>query len=64
MRRMSWQRRRVVGAASSLACMSGIGPALSRHHPRVEWVWLVVYVLLLIWVIVLMVRLGRDEGCE
>jgi len=47
-----------------LAALSGMGPALSRHHPRVEWVWLVLYVPLMIWVIVLMVRLGREEGCE
>lgn len=64
MRTMSRQRRRVVGLASSMACMGGVGPALFRAHPRAEWVWLLAYVLVMIWVIVLMVRLRRDEGCE
>jgi hypothetical protein len=64
MRKMSLQRRRVAQLAGSLACMGGIGPSLRQHHPRVEWVWLVLYVLLMIWVIVLMVRVRRDERCE
>ena len=63
MRAMSPARRRVVGLASSLACMSGVGPSLLRKHPRAEWVWLVVYVSVLIWVIVLMVRMERRQGC-
>ncbi len=63
MKRMSLQRRRVVGAASIAACMGGIGPALFQHHPRLEWVWLVLYVPLMIWLIVLMARLQRSEGC-
>lgn len=64
MRKMSEERRRVVGLAASLACMSGVGPVLFRNHPRAEWVWLVVYASLLVWVIVKMVRLGRSEGCR
>jgi hypothetical protein len=63
MRKMSVERRRVAGLASSLACMAGVGPVLLRHHPRVEWAWMVVYVSLMIWVIVRMVRLRRSEGC-
>jgi hypothetical protein len=64
MREMSLKRRRVVGLASSLACMSGVGPVLLRHHPLMEWVWLGLYIALMVWVIVLMVRLRRDEGCR
>ncbi len=64
MRKMSLQRRRVVGLASSLACLSGMGPVLRQNHPRLEWAWLVLCVLLMIWVIVKMVRLQRDEGCK
>lgn len=63
MREMSAARRRVVGLASSLACMSGVGPVLLRHHPRAEWVWLAAYVPVMVWLIVLMVRLRREEGC-
>jgi hypothetical protein len=64
MRAMSAERRKVVGLASSLAAMSGVGPVLLREHRRAEWVWLAVYILLMIWVIVRMVRLRRDEGCK
>ena len=64
MRKMSDERRRVAGLASSLACMAGVGPVLLRNHPRAEWVWLVMYVSLMVWVIVRMVRLRRDEGCR
>jgi hypothetical protein len=64
MRAMSVERRKVVGLASSLAAMSGVGPVLLREHRRAEWVWLAVYILLMIWVIVRMVRLRRDEGCK
>lgn len=64
MRKMSEERRRVVGLAASLACMSGVEPVLLRGHPRVQWVWLAVYASLLVWVIVKMVRLGRSEGCR
>jgi hypothetical protein len=44
--------------------MGAIGPSLFRHHPLAEWVWLAAYVPVMIWVIVLMVRLQRDEGCK
>jgi hypothetical protein len=44
--------------------MAGVGPMLLKGHPRMEWVWLAVYVALMIWVIVRMVRLRRHEGCE
>jgi len=54
----------VVALAGSLACMSGVGPVLLRHHPLMEWVWLGLYILLMVCVIVLMVRLRREEGCE
>jgi hypothetical protein len=61
---MSAERRRVVVMASSLAAMSGVGPVLFRGHPRAEWVWLAVYAALMVWVIVKLVRLRRDEGCR
>ncbi len=64
MRKLSPERRKVAGLASSLACMAGVGPMLLKGHPRMEWVWLAVYVALMIWVIVRMVRLRRHEGCE
>ena len=64
MRKMSEERRKVVVLASSLACMAGVGPVLLRQHPRLEWAWLVVYVSVLVWVIVRMARLKRDEGCK
>jgi hypothetical protein len=63
MRQMSAERRRVVAMASSLAAMSGVGPVLLRGHPAAEWVWLAVYLPLMLWVIVRMVRLGRRERC-
>jgi hypothetical protein len=63
MRKISGERRRVAGLASSLACMAGVGPVLLRHHPRMEWVWRAVYGSLMVWVIVRMVRLRRREGC-
>ena len=63
MRKMSAERRRVAGLASSLCCMAGVGPVLLRHHARLEWAWLVVYVSLMVWVIVRMVRLRRSEQC-
>jgi hypothetical protein len=64
MRKLSPERRKVAGLASSLVCLSGVGPLLLKGHPRMEWVWLAVYVALMIWVIVRMVRLRRHEGCE
>jgi hypothetical protein len=64
MRAMSAERRRVAAMASSLAAMSGVGPVLLREHRRAEWVWLAVYILLMIWVIVKLVRLRRDGGCR
>jgi hypothetical protein len=63
MRRMSVQRRRVVSLASSVAAMSGVGPLLFPHHSVARWVWLGLMATLLIWVIVLMLRLKRDDGC-
>jgi hypothetical protein len=64
MRKMSPERRKLAALASSLACMSGVGPVLLRGYPRWEWAWLGLYIPLMIWVIVRMVRLRRDEGCE
>ena len=64
MRKLSEPRRRVVALAGSLACMSGVGPVLLRHHPLMDWVWWGLYILLRVCVIVLMVRLRREEGCE
>ena len=63
MRKMSLQRRRVVLLASSLTCMGGVGPSLSQHHPQLEDLWLGLMATLLIWVIVQMMRLRKDEGC-
>lgn len=64
MRKMSRQRARVVAMAGGVSVMSGLGPLLRQHHPRAEWVWLVFLVMMMIWVIVQMVRLQRDEGCK
>ncbi len=63
MRKISAARRRVVSLAASLACMGGVGPSLFHNHPRAEWMWLAAYIPVMIWVIVLMVRLRRVEGC-
>lgn len=63
MRKMSLQRRRLVLLANSVACMGGVGPSLSQHHPQLEGVWLGLTATLLIWVIVQMMRLRKDEGC-
>ncbi len=63
MRTMSAQRRRVAALESSLACMGGVGPSLLHHHPRAEWVWLAAYIPLMLWLIVRMMRLKREEGC-
>ena len=64
MRKMSRQRARVVAMAGGVSVMSGLGPLLRQHHPRLQWLWLVFLVLMMIWVIVQMVRLQRDEGCK
>jgi hypothetical protein len=63
MRRMSVQRRRVVVLASSVAAMSGVGPLLFARHSWLRWGWMGLMAALLAAVIVLMVRLRRDEGC-
>ncbi len=63
MRQLSERRRRLVATACGASAMSGVGPALSRHHPRLEWVWLGLLAALLVWVIVMMVRLNSEEGC-
>jgi hypothetical protein len=44
--------------------MSGVGPALFRQHPLAMRVWLGSMLAALIWVIVSMARLRRDEGCS
>jgi hypothetical protein len=64
MRQISAARRRVVVLAGSLAAMSGTGPLLLRRHPLAGWIWLGLMVTLLVRVIVLMVRLRKDEGCQ
>jgi hypothetical protein len=61
---MSVQRRRVVVMASSLAAMSGIGSVLFRGHVWLGWTWMGVEIAFLVWVIVLLLRLRRDEGCR
>ncbi len=63
MRQISAARRKVVVMASSLASMSGVGPILLKHHHWAQFVWMGLMATLLVWVIVLMVRLRRDEGC-
>ena len=63
MRKMSVQRRRVVSLGGSVAALNGVGPLLFPHHSAARWVWLGLMTTLLIWVIVLMLRLKRDEGC-
>jgi hypothetical protein len=63
MRRMSVQRRRVVSLASSVAALSGVGPLFFPRHLVARWMWLGLMATLLIWVIVLMLRMKRDEEC-
>ena len=63
MRQMSVQRRRVVALAGSVAAMSGLGPLLLPRHSWMRWGWMGLMATLLVWVIVLMARLRRDEGC-
>lgn len=63
MRRLSAARRRVGVLASSIAAMSGVGPLLFQHNFWARWVWLGLMATLLVWVIVLMARLRKDEGC-
>jgi len=63
MRRLSEQRRRLAAMAGGLAAMSGTAPLLLQHHSRLRWGWLALMVTLMVWVIVLMVRLRRNEGC-
>jgi hypothetical protein len=63
MRRMSRERRRVVVMAAGVASLSGLGPVILAGHPRLRVVWLAGMVVLLVWVIVLMVRLRRMDGC-
>jgi hypothetical protein len=43
--------------------MSGLGPLLFPRHSAARWVWMGLMATLLVWVIVLMLRLRRDEGC-
>jgi hypothetical protein len=57
------QRRRVVVLASSVAAMNGLGATLLSRHLWLGRVWLGLMVTLLVYVIVLMLRLRRDEGC-
>jgi uncharacterized membrane protein len=49
--------------ASSVAAMSGVGPLLFQRNHWARWVWMGLMAVLLVRVIVLMVRLRRDEGC-
>jgi uncharacterized membrane protein len=59
---MSLKRRRVVVLASSVAAMSGLGTLLFHRHAWLGWAWVGLEVALLVWVVVLMMRLRRDEG--
>jgi hypothetical protein len=63
MRKMSLQRRRVVSLAASVAALSGLGPVLFPRHSAARWVWLGLMATLLFWVILLMLRMKRDERC-
>ncbi len=63
MRRLSAARRRVVVLASSMAAMSGVGPLLFQRNNQARWVWLGLMAVLVVRLIVLMVRLRKDEGC-
>jgi VIT1/CCC1 family predicted Fe2+/Mn2+ transporter len=63
MRKLSVQRRRVVGLAGSVAAMSGVGPALFHRNHWALAVWLGLMMMLLGWVLVLMVRLRKDDRC-
>jgi len=44
--------------------MSGVGPLLFSHNHLALGVWTGLMLALLVWVVVLMVRLRRDKGCE
>jgi hypothetical protein len=50
--------------ASSLAAMSGLGTLLFHRHAWLGWTWVGIEGALLVWVVVLMVRLRRDERCR
>lgn len=63
MRQLSARRRRLVSFSGSVAAMSGLGPLLFPRHSAARWVWMGLMATLLVWVIVLMLRLRRDEGC-
>lgn len=64
MRQMRARRRRLVGLASTVAAMSGVGPLLFSHNHLALGVWAGLMLALLAWAVVLMLRPGRDAGCE
>jgi hypothetical protein len=63
MRKLSSARRRLAALASSVASMSAMGSMLLRENHRLGLVWMGVIAAMLVWVIKLMVRLRRNEGC-
>ncbi len=63
MRRLSGERRRIVALSGSVAALSGVVPPLLGHHPVLRWAWVGFMVSLLVYVVVLMVRLRRNEVC-
>jgi uncharacterized membrane protein len=46
-----------------MAAMSGVGPLLFQRNNQARWVWLGLMAVLVVRLIVLMVRLRKDEGC-
>lgn len=49
--------------AGGVSAMSGLAGAVLPRHSWLRWAWLAFVAALLVWVIVLLVRLNRDEGC-
>jgi hypothetical protein len=64
MKQMSLQRRRVVVLAASLSAMSGVGPLLLRGHRYAEMAWVGFISVLAVLLIVLMMKLRREDGCS
>jgi hypothetical protein len=62
MRKLSVQRRRLVGLSASMAALSGVVPLLLRNHARLWWVWLCAMAAVLVWVIARLSKLNCEES--
>jgi hypothetical protein len=61
MRQISERRRRLVVLCSSVAAMSGLGPVLGRHHPKLELVWIGLMAVGLVFAMTQLAALKREE---